>query len=99
MASVAGKPTVARDSTHSGRLLLRMPQTLHAQLAARSDAEGVSLNQYIVEALTRTLTNAPEAAEAARPVPRSLRLSLVANAIVVALAAATCVALLVVAWR
>jgi hypothetical protein len=100
MASVAGKPSVARDSTHSGRLLLRMPQTLHAQLAARSDAEGVSLNQYIVEALTRTLTNASEATDtAARPVPRSLRLSLVANAIVVALAAATCVALLVVALR
>jgi hypothetical protein len=76
-----------------------MPQTLHAQLAARSDAEGVSLNQYIVEALSRALSNPPEATESTRPVPRSLRLSLLANAIVVALAAATCVAILLVAWR
>jgi len=99
MAGVAGKSTTQRDSSHSGRLLLRMPRTLHAQLAARSDADGVSLNQYIVEALTRSLEGAPPADRPApRSIPRSLRLALLANAVVVALAAATCIVLLL-AWR
>ena len=96
MASVASKPSgsrePSRESTHSGRLLLRMPRALHAQLAARSEAAGQSLNQYIVE----TRADRPPEERAA---PRSLRLALVANAIVVALAAATCVVLLVVTWR
>jgi predicted RNase H-like HicB family nuclease len=38
-------------SGHSGRLLLRMPQSLHAELAHAADAEGVSLNQFITTAL------------------------------------------------
>lgn len=105
MATATSKRTgsrePSRESTRSGRLLLRMPRSLHAQLAARSDAAGLSLNQYIVETLTRTLDGAaggdPVVREAAPP--RSLRLALFANAIVVALAAATCVVLLVVALR
>jgi anti-sigma factor RsiW len=78
-----------------------MPRALHAQLAARADAEGSSLNQYIVETLTHALDSGrpSEPAAAPRPAPRSLRLALVANAIVVALAAATCVVLLLVALR
>jgi DNA-directed RNA polymerase alpha subunit len=35
------------------RLTLRLPATLHQQLAHLADSEGVSLNQYIVYALTR----------------------------------------------
>jgi antitoxin HicB len=38
-------------SGHSGRLLLRMPQSLHAELAHAADAEGISLNQFITTAL------------------------------------------------
>ena len=91
----------APEPSHSGRLLLRMPKTLHAELAARSDAEGVSLNQFIVSALARAVS---DDAPAAPPAPstqreRSLRIALIANAIVVAIAAATAIALLVVAWR
>ena len=97
-----------REPSHSGRLLLRMPQKLHAQLAARSDADGVSLNQYIVDTLTRAVSSdgssaatdgaAPPAA--ARPgLPRAVRLSLAANAVVVALAAGTAIALLVIGLR
>ena len=101
--AIAGKPTrprESRESTHSGRLLLRMPRELHAQLAARADAAGSSLNQYIVETLTRGLEGAaPAATGDPRRVPRSLRVALLVNALVVALAAATCVALLLVAWR
>jgi uncharacterized protein (DUF1778 family) len=35
------------------RLTLRLPETLHQQLAHLAESEGVSLNQYIVYALAR----------------------------------------------
>jgi hypothetical protein len=35
------------------RLTLRLPETLHQQLIQLAQAEGVSLNQYIVYTLTR----------------------------------------------
>ena len=38
------------------RLTLRLPETLHHQLANLAEGEGVSLNQYIVYALTRQVT-------------------------------------------
>ncbi|HEV8152435.1 MAG TPA: toxin-antitoxin system HicB family antitoxin [Solirubrobacteraceae bacterium] len=38
-------------TSHSGKLLVRMPRTLHADLAAAADREGVSLNAFIVGAL------------------------------------------------
>jgi len=80
-----------------------MPKTLHAELAARSDAAGQSLNQYIVSALARAVS-APDGDAPPPPVAderrdRSLRNALVANAVVVALAAVTAIVLLVVALR
>ncbi len=42
-------------SGHSGRLLLRMPQSLHAELAHAADTEGVSLNQFITTALASSV--------------------------------------------
>jgi hypothetical protein len=39
-----------------GRLTVRLPGTLHAQLTSLAEQEGVSLNQYIVYALTRQVT-------------------------------------------
>jgi predicted RNase H-like HicB family nuclease len=38
--------------SHSGRLLVRMPPTLHAELARLSDSERVSLNALIVAILS-----------------------------------------------
>lgn len=38
------------------RLTLRLPETLHRHLEAQAKREGVSLNQYIVYALSRHLT-------------------------------------------
>jgi hypothetical protein len=38
------------------RLTVRLPDTLHRQLTNLADQEGVSLNQYIVYALTRQTT-------------------------------------------
>jgi hypothetical protein len=41
-----------------GRLTLRLPETLHRQLEQRAKLEGISLNQYLVYALTRQLAGA-----------------------------------------
>lgn len=40
------------------RLTVRLPQTLHEQLTTLAEREGVSLNHYIVYALTRQVTAA-----------------------------------------
>lgn len=40
------------------RLTLRLPATLHQQLASLAKEEGISLNQYIVYALTRQVSSA-----------------------------------------
>ena len=40
------------------RLTLRLPETLHQQLANLAEKEGISLNQYIVYALTRQVSSA-----------------------------------------
>jgi predicted RNase H-like HicB family nuclease len=41
--------------SHSGRLLLRMPQTLHAELSRLAERERVSLNQFITDLLAGAL--------------------------------------------
>jgi len=38
------------------RLTVRLPETLHHQLSNMAKSQGVSLNQYIVYALTRQVT-------------------------------------------
>lgn len=45
-------PLPSSDSTYSGKLLVRMPKSLHRHLAEAADSEGVSLNQYIVSLLS-----------------------------------------------
>ena len=40
---------------YSGRVHLRMPRSLHRDLARRAEQEGVSLNQVIVTALARSV--------------------------------------------
>jgi antitoxin HicB len=44
-------PEPRSGSTASGRLLVRMPKTLHRQLARAAEHEGVSLNQFITSSL------------------------------------------------
>lgn len=48
-------PEPKTSQSHSGRLLLRMPQTLHAELARTAEREHVSLNQFITDALAGAL--------------------------------------------
>ena len=43
------EPRTGKD--YSGRFLLRIPQSLHAELAREAEREGVSLNQYAASAL------------------------------------------------
>jgi hypothetical protein len=93
-------PLEAGEHSHSGRLLLRMPKSLHAQLAARSDRDGVSLNHWIVAALARALVSEDPGADARwRTVPRELRVVLIVNAIVIAVAVAIAIALIAIAWH
>lgn len=60
-------------TSHSGKLLVRMPRTLHADLAAAADREGVSLNAFIVGALGGAVAwragEAPPHAAGAAPPP------------------------------
>ena len=64
-ARAAGNPVPApsapsHDPHHSGKVLVRMPRGLHAQLADAAGREGVSLNQLIVYLLaSATGTTAP----------------------------------------
>lgn len=44
-----------RPRQYSGKVNLRMPRSLHRDLARRAQQEGVSLNQTIVTALARSV--------------------------------------------
>lgn len=48
-------PEPKSATSHSGRLLLRMPRTLHADLTRASEREGVSLNQFITDVLASAI--------------------------------------------
>jgi len=45
-------PTPSSQQQASGQLALRLPKFLHASLRRRAAREGVSLNQYLVAALS-----------------------------------------------
>ncbi|HYK07532.1 MAG TPA: toxin-antitoxin system HicB family antitoxin [Gaiellaceae bacterium] len=98
-----------KKAAPSGRLLLRMPAALHAELAQTAEREGVSLNQFITRALAGRIgwgTDAEEDSAAPPPAAtpadgrgRLIAVALVVNAVVIGLAAAAAIAVLVLAWR
>jgi RNA polymerase sigma-B factor len=90
-----------KEGRHSGRLLLRMPQSLHEELAAAAEDEDVSLNQYITNALASTVGWNREGGELEHrePAPRWLPAALVTNIVVVVIAGAVALVLLVVALQ
>ncbi len=49
-------PLPSTEVQFSGKVLLRMPRSLHRKLAEGSEREGVSLNQYIVSLLSEENT-------------------------------------------
>ena len=102
-------PEPRQERTPSGRLLVRMPRTLHAELARTADVEGVSLNQLITSALASAVAwrragaeGTPTPAEtdiaATGRRPGTLTLLLAANLVVVAIAVVIAVVALVSAW-
>jgi HicB family len=100
--------TPRRERSHSGRLLLRMPEALHAELAAAADRAGVSLNQFITTALAETVgrptparqgTQKREGAGRAPSRSRWLTVLLAVNLLVVAAAGVLAILLLLSSWR
>jgi antitoxin HicB len=49
-------PPSTPSKRHSGKLLVRMPRTLHRDLAEEALREGVSLNQYVVFVLSKRVS-------------------------------------------
>jgi antitoxin HicB len=107
-AKAAGReiPPPGAAAAHSGKLLVRMPRSLHAELVRASEREGTSLNAYIVAALASSVAwrrpgdaGAERAGPAAeQPSSRGLSLALTANLVVLAIAALIAIALLLTAW-
>jgi antitoxin HicB len=48
-------PEPAPDEDYSGKFVVRLPRSLHRQLAQTAEREGVSLNQFINVALARAV--------------------------------------------
>jgi RNA polymerase sigma-B factor len=98
-------PSSKARARHSGRLMLRMPQSLHAELAEAAEREEVSLNQYITNTLAagvgwHTEGGAEPEVEPDRGAPpRWLPAAIVTNIVVVVIAGVIALILLVVALR
>jgi RNA polymerase sigma-B factor len=98
-------PDPRREPSYSGRLMLRMPRSLHEELSAAAEREKVSLNQFIASSLATALAPpgvaagevSEESSATRRTVPTLLRLAIVINLIVVLVAAVVAVVVLVVA--
>jgi antitoxin HicB len=101
-ARAAGRdvPPPGAAAAHSGKLLVRMPRSLHAELFRAAEREGTSLNAYIVAALSSSVAwrrSGQTGAESAAP-GNGLSLALKANLVVLAIAAVVAIALLITAW-
>ena len=118
--TMAGASPLARDvpesgedsrpkkaASRSGRLLVRMPATLHDELATAAEVEGVSLNQFITSALADAVEwEQDDESVSARKRPwsraapsRVTWFALSVNLIVALIAGAAAITLLVVAWQ
>lgn len=51
-----GKPIPQpKNNEYSGKLLLRLPKSLHEKIADRAEEEGVSINQFIISCLSEDI--------------------------------------------
>jgi RNA polymerase sigma-B factor len=98
------QPSAKGRARHSGRLMLRMPQSLHAELAEAAEREEVSLNQYITNTLAAGVGWHTEGSAGAglepsdrTPPPRWLPAAIVTNIVIVVIAGVIALILLVVA--
>jgi RNA polymerase sigma factor (sigma-70 family) len=83
-------------AAYSGRILVRMPESLHGELAGAAESEHVSLNQFITNALSAAI-GWQQPPQAGRKSPRWLHAAVVTNIIVVVLAGIAAMILLIVA--
>lgn len=99
-------PVPRPPAKHSGRVLLRMEPSLHAELARAAEREEVSLNQFVSNALAGAVAwrggtggdaDDPQVRSAARD--RTWSPGLVANAAIVAIAGIVAIVLLVIALQ
>ena len=99
-------PVPRTPTTHSGRLLLRMAPSLHAELARAAEREEVSLNQFVSSALAGAVGWRGGGGGLSRDEPagsgasqRTWTPGLVANAAIVAIAGVVAIVLLVIALQ
>jgi RNA polymerase sigma-B factor len=101
-------PLPKRSSDFSGRLLLRMPQTLHAELARRASLDDASLNGYITGVLASAVSWRKEPLAAPPPQngapgppqrPPPVSPMMLVGFVLLAVAALAAVGLLIVAWQ
>ncbi len=99
-AADVDEATPAKAPLPSGRLLLRMPPDLHAELAQAAEREGSSLNGYITARLRESVDGRPDADPSVRDGSSNATLTrlLVVNSVAVAFAAAVALVILLVAW-
>jgi RNA polymerase sigma-B factor len=99
-------PKPRSAASHSGRLLVRMPQSLHAELARAAEREEVSLNQFITSSLSsavgwrRDEPGEEPSSTIAQPEAEGrsgLRVALVVNLVILGIVAAVAVTLLIIA--
>jgi RNA polymerase sigma-B factor len=102
--SEPAEPSSKARTRYSGRLMLRMPQSLHAELAEAAEREEVSLNQYITNTLAAGVGWHTEGSAGAglepsdrTPPPRWLPAAIVTNIVIVVIAGVIALILLVVA--
>ena len=107
----AAQPVEAgrKESSHSGRFLLRMPKTLHADLANAANRAGMSLNQFITNVLAEAIDEGARSARQrdakaagtslAERRGRWLNVLLAVNLVIVAGAGVLAILLLVTSWR
>jgi predicted HicB family RNase H-like nuclease len=106
----SGGEAKAEASRRSGRILVRMPVTLHDELANAASAEGVSLNQLITGILASAVAwrrNGDAAAalggagtaDGSAASPRLTRIALAVNLGAVVVAAIAAIVLIVIAWQ
>jgi RNA polymerase sigma-B factor len=98
-------PRPRSPSSYSGHLHVRMPQTLHAELARAAEREDVSLNQFITSSLSSVVRwragaePGPREREVVAPPggPRANRGVILFNVVVLTMVAAVALVLLVLA--
>jgi HicB family len=102
--SQAAKRIDEPKPTYSGRLLLRMPPELHAEVARKAELERVSLNQFITGAVADAVDGGSENGNGSHPragltSPRTLTAALVVNFVVLGIACTAAIVLLVLVWQ